>query len=163
MASLLRSRDHLPIRINKYNTYSRSQLIHACFLHLNVEQSAGANSNRWLAVLLSSEFVLVLYGFFVPHEIEHDALLLIDELRHVNQFKGLLVILSQFFEGSPLKGFVNSHSHLPVKCLTSQVYSFWLYLVRNIDQENFKKVIVDVIWLEDYFDFVGFLGADGSR
>jgi hypothetical protein len=79
VASLLRSRDRLPIRINKYNTYFGRQLIHACFLHLNVEQSAGANSDRSLSVLLSSEFVLVLYGFFVPHEIEHDALPLIDE------------------------------------------------------------------------------------
>ena len=56
---------------------------------------------------------------------------------------------------------MDADGQLPIVGLTSQVDLLWLDLIGDVDKQHIKIVVINVVGLEEYLDFVGGFGRDG--
>ena len=74
--------------------------------------------------------------------------------------KWLVVGILELLKWSPFVRPELSSEHLSAVALSSQVDLLCVDLVGDVDKEDIKEVIGDVVWLEDDLDFVGLLRRD---
>ena len=69
---------------------------------------------------------------------------------------------SQLFKRSPDVRGELSHEDLSWVSLPTEVDLLCIDLVRDVDQQDVKEVVGDMVWLEDNLNFVRLVSWDGS-
>jgi len=145
-----------------------SDLIRACLLHLDVQETAVSDQDGPVPILVLLGVLLVKRGnILVSAELKVDpsSLALLSGCGCsssclLKQFEGLFVPLSEVAVLSPYEWIVLAGKELAAVRPASDVHLFGIDLIRNVDEHHVEVVVRFVVGLEDYLDRVLRLSRD---